>query len=233
MMDSFEIDDLFDSDEARKYSFYRLYHSANRSRSELAASAIELRKLKATIVRQSKDLARMEASVRTALLAIPEARQQVRNQFSYRLGNAIIRARSIVGLFRLPSILLRERKAYLAQRTSAKNAEPIATEFRHDQSYLADKAPRYAKIVAGRGDVIKVAGRVIFSGGDPDQSVQLRVRNLDAPVGTDEIVPIFAQEGEFSIAFSGRDSDVAVTFFVSGEFPAVINVRSVKISSSD
>ncbi|HAD84310.1 MAG TPA: hypothetical protein DCG71_05645 [Brevundimonas sp.] len=231
MMDSAEIDTIFDDDEAKSYSFYRLYYSVSRSRSELAVTTAELRRLKAQLARQSRDLARMEASVRVALLAIPEAKQQVRNQFSYRLGNAITRVRSIVGLVRLPSTLLKERKVYLARRASHDNALPPATDFSGGRSYLADKTPRYVKVAAGRDDVIRVTGRVVFSGGDPHQSVHLRVSNLDAATGAGEIVPILIQDGDFNITFSGRDSGAAVTFFASGEFPAMINVRSVKISS--
>lgn len=232
MMDSAEIDAILDNDEVKKYSLYRLYYSASRSRSELAVAKEELRKLKAKLARQSLDLARTEASVRAALLAVPEAKRQVRNQFSYRLGKTITRIRSLLDLIRLPWALAKERKVYLAEQTSLDKILLPAPNFRSGESYLADKTPRYANVASGRGAEIKVAGRVIFSGGDPDQSVHLRVKDIDAAPGADEIVPIVVKGGEFNIAFFGREGGTAVMFFASGEYPAIVSVRSVKVSEA-
>ncbi len=229
-MDSAEIDAILDNDEVKKYSLYRLYYSASRSRSELAVAKEELRKLKAKLARQSLDLTRTEASVRAALLAVPEAKQQVRNQFSYRLGNTITRVRSLRGLIRLPWALVKERKVYLAQQAPVDSTLPPAPNFRGGESYLADKTLRYANVASERGAEIKVAGRVIFSGADPDQSVHLRVKDINAAPGADEIVPIVVKGGEFNIAFSGREGGAAVMFFASGEYPAIVSVRSVKVS---
>lgn len=228
-MDSAKIDTSLDVDEAKEYSLYRLYYSASRSRSELVVALAELRSVKAKLARQSLDLARTEGSVRAALMAVPEAKRQVRNQFSYRIGNAITKVRSASSLIRLPATLLEEHRTYKAQKNLPVKPIVPAEDFESGRSYLADRLPRYVRHAGGRGGVTRVTGRVIFSGGDPHQSVHLRLRSLGAASGAEKNVPMVVKDGEFSISFSSGKEDVGVTFFASGEYPAVVNVRSIKV----